>query len=306
MWDFSEKRVVLAGGSGFLGRLLARRLSALNSDVVVLTRSAAARIEGARVLPWDGKTLGEWGSVVDGAEAIVNLTGKSVDCRPTEANRREIVSSRVDSVRVLAEAVARCRVPPKVWVQSSSLAIYGDAGDRICNDDAPTGQGFGADVCKLWEDAFQGVEAPSMRKVVFRIGAVMRPDGVAMRKLLLLTKFFLGGTVGSGRQWISWLHSADMEEMFLWSIANSALEGVFNTTSPNPVTNAELMREIRRAAGRPWSPPTPAWAVRLAAPIIGTDAEIPLTGRRCLPQRFLDLGFAFQHPYLPKVLADVL
>ena len=145
-----------------------------------------------------------------------------------------------------------------------------------------------------------------MRKAVLRIGAVMGPDGVAMRKLLLLTKFFLGGTVGSGRQWISWLHPADVEEMFLWSIERPAVEGVFNATSPNPVTNAELMREIRRAAGRPWSPPTPAWAVRLAAPIIGTDAEIPLTGRKCLPQRFLDLGFKFQHPHLAEALNDAL
>jgi len=306
MSDPSRKRVIIAGGSGFLGRLLAQCLSALNRDVVVLTRSKAACVEGARILPWDGKTLGDWARAVDGAEAIVNLTGKSVDCRPTEANRREIVSSRVDSVRVLAEAVSRCRVPPKAWVQSSSLAIYGDAGDRVCNDDAPAGEGFGADVCKRWEDAFQEVEASSMRKAILRIGAVMSPDGVAMRKLLLLTKLFLGGTVGSRRQWISWLHPADIEEMFLWSIERPAIEGVFNATSPNPVSNAELMREIRRAAGRPWSPPTPAWAVRLAAPIIGTDAEIPLTGHKCLPQRFLEFGFEFQYPHLPAALADVL
>ena len=134
----------------------------------------------------------------------------------------------------------------------------------------------------------------------------MGPGGVAMRKLLLLTKLFLGGRVGSGRQWISWLHPDDMMEIFLWSLVNPAIEGVFNATSPNPVTNAELMREMRRAVGRPWSPPTPAFAVRLAAPIIGTDAEIPLTGRRCIPKRLHDLGFTFRHPNLSEALDDAL
>ena len=306
MSDVPGKRVVLAGGSGFLGRLLAQRLDAFDYDVVVLTRSEAARIGGARAVPWDGKTLGDWSGEIDGAEALINLTGKSVDCRPTEANRREILSSRLDSVRVLAEAVSRMGVAPKSWIQSSSLAIYGDAGERVCHDDAPMGDGFGAEVCKRWEDAFQQLEAPSVRKAVFRIGAVMGPDGVAMRKLLRLTKLFLGGTVGSGRQWISWLHPADMTEMFRWAIEHPAMEGIFNATSPNPITNAELMREIRRAAGRPWSPPTPAFAVRLAAPIIGTDPEIPLTGRRCLPRRLIDLGFEFKHPHIREALADVL
>lgn len=306
MSALSRKRVVLAGGSGFLGGLLAQRLGELGYEPVVLSRSRARGKTDAQSRQWDGKTLGEWVASLEGAEAIVNLTGKSVDCRHTKGNRSEIISSRIDSVKVLARAAAGCATPPKTWVQSSSLAIYGDAGDRECHDDAPAGEGFAADVCKLWEGAFQSAVSAHMKPVVLRIGAVMGPDGVAMRKLLRLTKLFLGGTVGGGHQWISWLHPADMTEMLIWSIERPEIEGVFNATSPLPVTNAELMRELRRTVGRPWSPPTPAWAVRLGAGLLDTDAEIPLSGRKCLPTRFLEHGFGFDFPELRHALADAL
>jgi uncharacterized protein (TIGR01777 family) len=302
----SNKRVVLAGGNGFLGRALSQELLRLGYEPVVLTRAPSTDPGSVQHLSWDGKSLGESAQSLDGARAVVNLVGKSVDCRPTEKNRREIVASRVDSVNVIARAISQCDDPPKAWVQASSLAIYGDAGDRICDEDAPLGDGFGADVCKRWEAAFGAARMPGTRKVVLRIGAVLAPEGVAMRKLLVLTKCFLGGTVGSGRQWISWLHLSDMTRMFLWAIERDEIEGVFHATSPNAVTNRELMRELRRALRRPWSPPTPAWAVRIGAKLIGTDAEIPLTGRRCLPKRFLEAGFEFEHPDLDETLASVL
>src|SRR3954471_14537429 len=171
-----KPRVVLAGGSGFLGRALAKALLAKGYEVVVLSRGAHQEGLGIRQLHWDGKTLGDWWQSVDGAKAVVNLAGRSVNCRHTARNRREIMESRVDSVGVLGEAVARSTQPPEVWVQASSLAIYGDPGDRWCDEDAPHAEGFSEEVCKRWEGEFERIAAAGMRKVVMRIGIVLDKD----------------------------------------------------------------------------------------------------------------------------------
>jgi uncharacterized protein (TIGR01777 family) len=187
---------------------------------------------------------------------VVNRTGKSGNCRYTPENKREIIDSRVNSVRVLAEAIAKCTKPPAAFIQAGSLAIYGDPGDRWCDEGTSEGDGFSADVCRQWEDAFHSITMPGMRKSILRIGFALGPDGGALEMLAKLTRFFLGGTVGSGRQFTSWIHIADLNRMFLAAIERDDF-GVFNATAPNPVTNAEL-REMRRAVHRPWSPPVPA------------------------------------------------
>src|SRR3954469_20469305 len=300
-----KARVVLAGGSGFLGQALAKVLVGKGYEVVVLTRGAHREGTGIRYLHWDGKTPGDWSQSIGGAKAVVNLTGRSVNCRHTPEHRREIMESRVDSVRVLGEAVARCQRPPEVWVQASSLAIYGDPGDRWCDEDAPHADGFSEEVCKRWEGEFAKVESAGMRKVVMRIGIVLDTDAGALPVLARLTRFFLGGRVGSGKQYISWIHVADLTRMFVDAIERPDIAGVFNVTGPNPVTNAEFMRELRRVLHRPWSPPVPTWTTRIGAFFMRAEPSLALTGRRCRPKRFLESGFRFDFPELRGALTNL-
>ena len=302
-----SRRIVLAGGSGFLGRALAAELTGAGSEVVILTRSPRrTQTPNLLELAWDGVTLGPWLSELDGAYALVNLTGRSVDCRYTEANRREIVASRVNSVRVLGQALARVQQPPAAWVQACSLAIYGDAGERVCEDDAPHGKGFSVEVCEQWERAFDEVVAPSTRKVALRIGLVLGKGGGALERLAGLARAGLGGTVGSGKQYLSWLHVADMNAVFRASIERNDFSGTYNATGPTPVPNREFMRVLRRVLGRGWSPPTPSFAVHLGARFMGTEASLALTGRRCVPRRLEQQGVEFRWPELEVALKDVL
>jgi uncharacterized protein len=300
------KTIILAGGSGFLGRSLTPFLSACGYRVLVLSRSAEASRAEAETLRWDGKSPGSWCDALDGASAVINLTGRSVNCRYTARNRREILDSRINSVRVLGEAIARCRRPPGVLVQASSLAIYGDAGEVLCDEQAASGSGFGAEVCLQWEAVVNSLYLPHTRTVVLRIGFALGRDGGALQTLTGLTRWFLGGSAGSGNQYISWIHTVDLNEMFKVAVEDDAITGVYNATGPDPVTNREFMRQLRSVVGRPWSPPVPSWAVKIGAFLMRTEPSLALTGRRCVPACFLESGFRFQFPELRLALSDLL
>ena len=290
------RRIILAGGSGFVGSALIPALRAKGYEPLVLGRSGTE-------LRWDGEHVGEWASALNGAEAVVNLTGKNINCRHTEKNRREIISSRVDSVHALGEAIAQCAAPPKVFVQASGVGYYGDTGDRVADEDFPLGNDFPAGVCRLWEGAFDALSLPGTRKVILRLGAVLGRNGGALAMLEKLTRWFLGGAVGSGRQFVSWIHVADVVRMFEAALQQPELSGVFNATSPRPVTNSDFMRELRRTLHRPWSPPVPAPLARAGAWLMGSDGELALTSCRAVPRRFVQHGFDFQLPDLRDALA---
>ncbi|MGD0743628.1 MAG: TIGR01777 family oxidoreductase [Verrucomicrobiota bacterium] len=301
----NKKRVVLAGGSGFLGRALGAELLKCDHEVVVLTRAPRERIDGVREVEWDGEHPGEWIQFLDGAEAVVNLAGRSVNCRHTPENLREINESRVNSVRAVVAAIYHVKHPPRVWVQAGALAFYGDTDDRWCDESTPPGEGEAAETCKLWENAFNHAPVPKTRQVLLRIGIVLGRDGGALSVLGKLTRWFLGGAAGNGRQYVSWIHLADLNRMFIAAIELDDLAGTFNATAPNPVTNAEFMAELRRALRRPWSPPAPEWAVRFGSRLMGTEPSLALTGRRCAPRRFLEIGFQFQFAELSAALKDI-
>ncbi|MCP5539338.1 MAG: TIGR01777 family protein [Akkermansiaceae bacterium] len=299
--------MVIAGGSGFLGRLLVERLDPEGVESVVLTRSPGDHRGPGRAVAWDGRHPGDWMMELDGADALVNLTGKNVNDRPTRRHRGEVKASRVDSVRVLGEAIRRVGCPPRLWVQASSLAIHGDAGDRICDEATPlpSAAGYPVNVCLEWEAALGEALLPEMRAVVLRIGFVLGIEGGALPFLAKLARFGLGGTIGSGRQWISWIHRDDMANLFVEVFENPALAGVYHATGPEPATNREFMRELRRVLGAPWSPPAPAPAVWTGAWMLGSDPKIALTGRRCVPARLCDSGFAFRWPKLAPALENL-
>jgi uncharacterized protein len=299
------KRIILAGGSGFVGQALAPVFLAKGCEVILLGRGAARRKDGIDHRQWDGKTIGDWANAIEEAEAIVNLTGKNINCRHTAENRREIIRSRVDSVRALGEAIAKCAIPPKAFIQASGVGYYGDTGDRVADEDAPRGTDFPAEVCRQWEGAFAALDLRATRKVVLRLGVVLGRDGGALPLLEKLTRWFLGGAVGNGRQFISWIHVADVVRMFLSAIEDQELTGVFNVTGPAPVTNSEFMRELRRALHRPWSPPVPAPFARAGAWVMGSEGDLALLSSRCDPRRFLEHGFQFQFPTLREAFANL-
>jgi uncharacterized protein (TIGR01777 family) len=299
------KRIILAGGSGFVGQALAPVLVAKGHHVVVLGRGAAHRKDGVDYLEWDGKTVGDWSSAIEGAEAIINLTGKNINCRHTSENRSEIIRSRVDSVRALGEAIANCTMPPKVFAQASGVGYYGDTGEQVVDENAPPGTDFPAEVCRQWEGAFNALNLRATRKVVLRLGVVLGRDGGALPLLEKLTRWFLGGAVGNGRQFISWIHVDDLVRMFVAVIEQPELNGVLNATGPLPVTNSEFMRELRRALHRPWSPPVPAPFARAGAWLMGSEGDLALLSSRCIPRRFLENGFSFQFPTLRDAFANL-
>jgi uncharacterized protein (TIGR01777 family) len=293
-------RIVIPGGSGFLGQALAARLVERGDEVVILGRGDGSRVEGARTVVWDATSIGPWVSELDGADAIVHLTGQRVDVRSTKRNIDELISSRVEPVRVVGEAIARCSTPPRVWVQSSSLAVFGDGGDAVLDEHStPTGIGPRemVTVCLAWEGAFRQASAAVERTVLLRMGIGLggRNDP-ATAKLAQLVRFGLGGRVGSGRQWVSWVGLDDLLRAMILAIDDNTMTGTYHVTSPYPVTNAEMMSTYRRLLRRRVGLPSPAWLARIGAPILGSSASLALTGRRVVPTRLLDRGFTFDHP----------
>jgi uncharacterized protein len=301
----SGRRVVIAGGSGFIGRVVAKELYLRHYDVVVLTRTPRVRTSDIREVAWDGKTSGAWTAELDGAFAVINLTGKSIDCPHNPENLRAILASRVDSVNALAAASAAAKTPPRVWVQASAVGFYGDTGDALCDEKSPAGSGALADICRQWEGAFAAADLPHTRKITLRIGMVLGSGGGAFPVLSNLTRWFLGGAAGKGTQYISWIHLSDLMRMIVLCVERENFSAIANAVAPNPVTNAEFMRELRRALGRPWSPPVPVFAVKLGANFFETEPSLVLTGQRCVPGIFSELEFPWRFPQLRPTLEDL-
>jgi uncharacterized protein (TIGR01777 family) len=289
---------ILAGGSGFLGRHLAAALTAGGHQVLVLTRNPAQWRGAGRALAWDGATLGPWQEALRTADGIINLTGKAIAHRPTQTHKNEAIASRVNSVRVLRQAVEalekQCGRPPPVWVQFSAIGWYGDQGERVCTEDLPAGTGFLADICRPWEESLD--PAPRWRQVILRPGLVVGEDGGAMPIIARITRLGLGGSAGSGRQRFPWIHVEDLVRMTQEALFNSSWQGAYNACTPEAPTYAEFMRGARRHFGRPWVPAMPAPAMRLVCWMIDNNADLVLTGCHAEPVRALSAGFTFRYP----------
>lgn len=306
-------KIVLPGGSGQVGTLLARSLHADGHDVVVLSR--VARPAPWRAVRWDGATLGPWATELEGCDAVINLAGRSVNCRYTPANRRQILDSRVLSTRIVGEAIARAARPPRTWLQMSSAAVYAhgfDANDeatgRIGGDEPglPASWGFSVSVVKSWEDALFGAATPHTRRVALRAAVVMSPDpGGIFATLLRLVRWGLGGTVGDGRQIVSWIHEQDFVRVVRWLLEHADVDGIVNVTSPGSVPNAEFMRELRTAWGTPIGLPASAWLLELGAWMLGTEPELVLKSRWSTPGRLLEHGFGFEWTRWADAAADL-
>lgn len=311
-------KIVIPGGTGYIGGFLGRALVDRGHDVVVLSRGGGQRQEtGIRRVHWDGRTEGPWTDEVDGADAVVNLAGRSVSCRYTQANLRDMMESRVDSTRVLGAAVEHAAAPPPVWLQMSTATIYAHRFDAA-NDEAtgiiggsepgvPDYWEFSVRIATAWEDAQQRADTPKTRKVTLRTAMAMSPEpGGVFDVLHRMTRFGLGGPVAGGAQFVSWIHERDLTRAVEFLLARDDLTGPFNLAAPNPLPHKELMRELRAVCGVPVGLPATRWMAEIGAFVMRSDTELLLKSRRVVPGRLLDAGFSFDFPRWTGAARDLL
>jgi uncharacterized protein len=307
-------KIVIPGGSGHVGAILARTFQSDGHDVVVLSRRP--RRSAWRVVAWDGETIGDWVREIDGADVVVNLAGRSVNCRYNDANRQAILDSRVRSTRVVGEAIARSRRRPRVWLQASTATIYSHRYDAA-NDErtgilgghelrAPSTWRFSIDVACAWEAALDAAEVGETRKVALRSAMVMSPEpGGIFDTLYRLVRLGLGGRAGDGRQFVSWIHWMDFVRALRWLIEHDETAGVVNVAAPGPLPHAEFMRVLRATAGVPVGLPGTSWMLEFGAFVLRTETELVLKSRRVVPGRLLGRGFVFRYPSWPDAAANL-
>lgn len=307
----TSKRVVIAGGSGFLGVSLAFHLAEHGAKVTILSRNRPKPTGPWDFVSWDARTLDDWMSELEGADAVVNLVGRTVDCIKTPDHKDEILRSRVEATRVLGEAMRAIESPPPVWVQMSTAHIYGDPPTVICTEDSPFGYGLAPDVGLAWENEFSRSILPSQRGVVLRTSFVVGRDrgagGGAISRLRFLVRLGLGGKVGSGSQGMSWIHERDMNRIFERAIYDSSMRDVYIASSPNPESQKEFMRSLRLSLRMPFGLPASESMVRFGAHwLFRTDPELALYGRYVVPNRLTVEGFEFEYPHLSDALSEIM
>jgi uncharacterized protein (TIGR01777 family) len=306
-------KIILAGGSGFLGGELAKHFTTLGWEIVVLTRNPKPRSDQAREVAWDTKSLGAWARELEGATAVVNLTGRSVDCRYNAKSRREIMNSRVNSTRVVGEAIAQCKTPPRVWLNSSTATVYQhtfgkphDESSQEMDSATDAKDAFSVEVAQAWERTLQEAQTPDTRKIALRTSMVLGLGRNSVFPVLRrLTKFGLGGRQGSGKQFVSWIHVTDFCRAVEWIIAHDELAGPINQCAPNPLPNGEMMKVFRDVCRMPIGLPAWEWTLEIGAFFMRTETELILKSRRVVPGRLLASGFAFQFPTFREAIADL-
>jgi len=314
-----NKKIILAGGTGFIGQEMTKYFGKKN-NIVILTRQVKNEktnrndynslseddLKNVRYVKWDGKTSGDWITELNDADLIVNLAGKSVNCRYNEKNKNEIFDSRTDAVKAIGEAIGKCNRPPSLWINASSATIYRHAEDRP--QDESTGEfhdDFSVQVCKRWEKVFYDQATSQTRKVALRMAITLGPGGILVPYFNLL-KFGLGGRQAGGNQMYSWVHIEDTCRMIEWIWDHKEIEGTYNCSSPNPVKNKEFMRILRKITGHVVGLPAYKWMLQIGAPIIGTEIELVLKSRWVVPTKILETGFQFNHPFLENALSDIV
>lgn len=307
------KKLIIPGGSGFLGRVLANWFAKRGWDVVVLTRTPAADKGPARSVVWDGASLGDWAGEFEGAYAVVNMAGRSVNCRYHARNRRQMLDSRLDSTRVIGEALARCGKPPAVWLNSSTATIYKHSYDQAM--DEATGiigatsearDAFSIEIATAWERVFKEAPKPATRKVALRTAMVLGAGGGVFKFLARLARFGLAGTLAGGQQFVSWIHEIDFCRAVEWLIDRQDFSGPVNVAAPNPVTNREMMRCLRQVVGMPIGLPATRWMLEIGTFLLRTEPELVIKSRRVVPARLLEAGFEFRFPEMQPAMQDLV
>ncbi|MDF9716828.1 TIGR01777 family protein [Nocardioides sp. ChNu-153] len=310
-------RIVIPGGTGQVGGILRRALAAEGHDVVVLSRRPEALEPGVRHVVWDGRTVGPWAEELDGVDAVVNLAGRSVNCRYTDRNLRQMMDSRVTSTRVVGAAIAQAERPPRVWLQMSTATIYADTRGPAHDEthgviggeepDVPLYWEYSVRIARSWEAAQAEAATPATRRVALRTALVMSPDrGGILDYLLWMARLGVGGPVAGGGQYVSWIHEDDLVRAVLLLLERDDIDGPVNVAAPEPLPQRELMRALRREWGHRPGLPATRWMAALGAFALRSDTELLLKSRRVVPGRLLEAGFTFEHPSWPEAAADLV
>ncbi len=300
------KKIIIAGGTGFLGTSLANHYSNQDTEIIILTRGKSKIRGGIQYESWDGKTIGSWIKVIDNSDIVINLNGKSVDCRYTKKNKSLIYSTRLESTNILGQAILQCNTPPKLWINSASATIYRHSVDKEMDEyTGEFGEGFSIDVCQKWEAAFNQFELKQTRKVILRTGIVLGKSGGPMKPLKMLAKLGFGGKQGSGEQYVSWLHEYDFVNIIDFIASNQDINGAYNITAPTPLPNSDFMKAIRQALKIRVGISMPRWLLELGAIITGTETELILKSRRVVPAKLLEAGYHFKFKEINKALFNL-
>jgi uncharacterized protein len=304
-------KIIVAGGTGFIGTELVRKLLEAKHNVVLLSRKSSHVFPGLRryqdgllsIELWDGETGGKWQDAIDGADAVINLTGESIaGKRWTASQKTKLLDSRINSTRIIVDAIADAKRKPNVLINASAVGYYGGVDTGDVSETSPAGKGFLADLCRQWEDEAKKVEALGVRLVLLRTGIVLEKDGGALKKMLLPFRLFAGGPIGSGRQWMPWIHLEDEIRIILFALEKQSLSGSVNVTAPTPVTMKDFAGILGRTIHRPSWAPVPAFVLTMA---LGEMAGMLLTGQKAVPQKLLDHGFKFRYTKLDGALSAI-
>ncbi|GAA4153922.1 TIGR01777 family oxidoreductase [Chryseobacterium ginsenosidimutans] len=296
-------KIIIAAGTGFLGKNLEKYFTEKGNEVYILTRNPKRKNE----IHWDAKTLGEWKNWVENSDVLINLTGKSVDCRYSEKNKKEIYSSRIDSTKVLQQAVDQCINKPKVWLNASSATIYTHSETQLnTEENGIIGDDFSMNICKSWEKEFFTAKNENVRKVALRTSIVLGNNGGAFPKLKLITKLGLGGKQGRGNQNVSWIHIDDFCKAIEYIIGNENMFGVINVTAPNPLSNEEFMRKLRKEMKIPFGINAPVWQLEIASIFLKTETELLLKSRNVYPEKLIKNRFEFSYPNIESTFKNLI
>ncbi len=300
-------KIIITGAGGYLGSVLAPFLADRGHEIVLVARRdlGFSLPQNARFARWDGENLGDWAREIDGAGAVINLAGRSVNCRYNEQNKREILESRLKTTRIVARAIAEADNPPRVWLNASG-AIYQDQREKGLDENGALGDGFSVEVCKAWESALFETELPHTRRVALRIALIFGKTAPVFKVFARLTKFGLGGPQGDGGQYVSWIHERDCTRAILWLLENEALSGPVNVCAPKPLPNREFVRVLRRVFHVRIGLPAPTLAMKIGAIFLRTETELALKSRRAVPQKLLDAGFCFDFPKWSDAARDIV
>jgi uncharacterized protein (TIGR01777 family) len=296
-------KIIIAAGTGFLGKNLEEYFIGKGEEVYILTRNPGRHNE----IRWDARTLGEWKKVLENADVLINLTGKSVDCRYTEKNKKEIYTSRIESTKVLQEAVDQCIHKPKIWLNASSATIYTHSETHLnTEENGIIGDDFSMNICKSWEKEFFRVENETTRKTALRTSIVLGSNGGAFTKLKMITKLGLGGKQGRGTQKVSWIHIDDFCRAVDFIIKNETISGVVNVTAPNALPNEKFMRKLRNRMNIPLGLNAQVWQLEIASIFLQTETELLLKSRNVYPEKLIQNGFTFNYPDIEAAFQDLI
>ena len=301
--NFKTMKIIIAAGTGFLGKNLEKYFVEKGNEVYILTRNPKRKNE----IHWDAKTVGEWKNWVENSDVLINLTGKSVDCRYTEKNKKEILASRINSTKVIQEVIDLCFNKPKVWLNSSSATIYTHSETHLnTEDNGIIGDDFSMNICKSWEKEFFKSKTENVRKVALRTSIVLGNNGGAFQKLKMITKLGLGGKQGRGNQNVSWIHIDDFCKAIQHIIDNENMSGVINVTAPNPLSNEEFMKKLRKEMKIPFGLNAPVWQLEIASIFLNTETELLLKSRNVYPQKLIKSGFEFTYSNIESAFNDLV